>query len=94
MRFQVLNYGSLNIDHVYQVPHFVAPGETLSADGYTRNAGGKGRVAPAGKWSAVALRALEPPCAASTNAARNTEADVRPRVPSCLATAFFSEAVY
>ena len=61
MRFQVLNYGSLNIDHVYQVPHFVAPGETLSADGYARNAGGKGlnqsialaragvRVAHAGK---------------------------------------------
>ena len=61
MRFQVLNYGSLNIDHVYQVPHFVAPGETLSAEGYARSAGGKGRVAPAGKWSAVALRALEPP---------------------------------
>lgn len=42
MHFQILNFGSLNIDHVYQVDHFVAPGQTLSADGYTRNAGGKG----------------------------------------------------
>ncbi len=38
----VLNFGSLNIDHVYQVPHFVQPGETLTSDGYRRNAGGKG----------------------------------------------------
>ena len=28
---KILNFGSLNIDHVYQVPHFVQPGETLSA---------------------------------------------------------------
>ncbi|MBO5762529.1 MAG: ribokinase [Lentisphaeria bacterium] len=38
----VLNFGSLNIDHVYQVPHFVAPGETLTAHAYSRGAGGKG----------------------------------------------------
>ena len=24
---QILNFGSLNIDHVYNVDHFVAPGE-------------------------------------------------------------------
>ena len=39
---KVLNFGSLNIDHVYQVPHFVQPGETLASTGYRRNAGGKG----------------------------------------------------
>ncbi len=39
---RVLNLGSLNIDHVYRVPHFVRPGETLSSLLYTRFAGGKG----------------------------------------------------
>ena len=39
---QVLNFGSLNIDHVYTVDHFVAPGETLASSGYQVNAGGKG----------------------------------------------------
>ncbi len=39
---KILNFGSLNIDHVYQVSHFVQPGETLSASEYQRNAGGKG----------------------------------------------------
>ena len=39
---QVLNFGSLNIDHVYTVNHFVAPGETLASSGYQVNAGGKG----------------------------------------------------
>lgn len=39
---QVLNFGSLNIDHVYIVEHFVAPGETLASLQYKINAGGKG----------------------------------------------------
>ncbi len=39
---KILNFGSLNIDHVYQVPHFVTPGETLGTTGYQKNAGGKG----------------------------------------------------
>lgn len=39
---QVLNFGSLNIDHVYQVPHFVQPKETLGCSEYRRFAGGKG----------------------------------------------------
>ena len=39
---QVLNFGSLNIDYVYTVPHFAAPGETLGALDYQVNAGGKG----------------------------------------------------
>ena len=39
---KVLNFGSVNIDFTYRVPHFVQPGETLSARTVTRNAGGKG----------------------------------------------------
>lgn len=39
---EVLNFGSLNIDHVYRVPHFVAPGETLACVNYQVFAGGKG----------------------------------------------------
>ena len=42
MAQQILNIGSMNIDHVYQVPHFVSPGETLTSCSYVRNAGGKG----------------------------------------------------
>ena len=39
---RVLNFGSLNIDHVYRVGHFVRPGETLLANTYQVFAGGKG----------------------------------------------------
>lgn len=39
---KVLNFGSLNLDHVYQVDHFVAPGETLSSASMQTNPGGKG----------------------------------------------------
>jgi len=39
---RVLNFGSLNIDHVYGVDHFVRPGETLASASYRRFAGGKG----------------------------------------------------
>ena len=39
---KILNFGSLNLDYVYQVSHFVKPGETLSAASQTINAGGKG----------------------------------------------------
>ena len=38
----VLNYGSLNIDLVYRLPHIVRPGETLSSLSLERFAGGKG----------------------------------------------------
>lgn len=38
----VYNLGSINIDHVYRVPHLPAPGETLSALAYTQGLGGKG----------------------------------------------------
>lgn len=38
----VVNFGSLNIDHVYAVDHFCRAGETIHTAGYTQNAGGKG----------------------------------------------------
>ncbi|MDO9224444.1 MAG: ribokinase [Pseudomonadota bacterium] len=39
---RVLNIGSINIDHVYEVDHFVRPGETLGGLSYHTFAGGKG----------------------------------------------------
>lgn len=39
---RVVCFGSLNIDHVYQVPHFVGGGETLAAASLGRFSGGKG----------------------------------------------------
>ncbi|MBD3243256.1 MAG: ribokinase [Chitinivibrionales bacterium] len=39
---RVLNYGSLNIDHVYAVDHFVRPGESLPSRSYAMHPGGKG----------------------------------------------------
>lgn len=39
---KVLNIGSLNLDYVYHVDHFVQPGETLNADSQMVNPGGKG----------------------------------------------------
>ena len=39
---RVLNIGSINVDHVYEVAHFVRPGETLNGQTYRTFAGGKG----------------------------------------------------
>lgn len=39
---RVINLGSINIDYVYQVPHFVRPGETLAATARAVHMGGKG----------------------------------------------------
>jgi ribokinase len=39
---KILNVGSINVDHVYTVPHFVRPGETIGATGYRVFSGGKG----------------------------------------------------
>lgn len=41
-RFLCYNYGSINLDHVYRVPHLVAPGETLASHDYSVGLGGKG----------------------------------------------------
>lgn len=38
----VINFGSINIDHVYQVDHFVQPGETIGSSNYQMLLGGKG----------------------------------------------------
>ena len=38
----VINFGSINIDHVYHVEHFVRPGETLASTKYSQLLGGKG----------------------------------------------------
>ncbi|MGV0034586.1 MAG: ribokinase [Candidatus Azotimanducaceae bacterium WSBS_2022_MAG_OTU7] len=38
----ILNFGSCCIDHVYSVPHFAAPGETLPCSDYQVHPGGKG----------------------------------------------------
>ncbi len=39
---QVLSFGSLNLDYVYQVDHFVQKGETLASTGLQVFCGGKG----------------------------------------------------
>ena len=39
---KIINFGSLNIDHVYSVDHFVRPGETLNSERYEVFMGGKG----------------------------------------------------
>ncbi len=39
---RILNFGSLNIDLVYRVPHIVRPGETIASRSFETFAGGKG----------------------------------------------------
>lgn len=39
---RILNLGSLNLDRIYQLPHFPAPGETIAAGAFRIAAGGKG----------------------------------------------------
>lgn len=39
---RVLNFGSMNIDHVYRVDNFVRPGETKAASQLATHSGGKG----------------------------------------------------
>lgn len=40
--FHCHNFGSINLDHVYRVPHLVHPGETLASLDYRVGLGGKG----------------------------------------------------
>lgn len=42
MTARIVNFGSINIDHVYRVPHFVQPGETISSIDLSTGLGGKG----------------------------------------------------
>jgi ribokinase len=39
---KILNFGSINIDYVYEVNHFVQPGETIASKGFQTFIGGKG----------------------------------------------------
>jgi ribokinase len=39
---KILNFGSINIDYVYDVNHFVKPGETIASKGFQTFIGGKG----------------------------------------------------
>ena len=39
---KIVNFGSLNIDYVYSVEHFVQKGETISSDSLEVFSGGKG----------------------------------------------------
>ena len=39
---KILSFGSLNLDQVYQVPHFLRPGETMAAGERNTFCGGKG----------------------------------------------------
>lgn len=39
---KILNLGSLNIDHIYTVPHFIQGAESLLVQGLTQSIGGKG----------------------------------------------------
>lgn len=39
---RIVNYGSINLDHVYAVDHIVQPGETMLADKKEEFCGGKG----------------------------------------------------
>jgi len=39
---KILNFGSLNTDHVYKVKNFVTPGETIKSTQYIKKVGGKG----------------------------------------------------
>lgn len=39
---KIINIGSINIDHVYKLPRFVRPGETLTSSDYEIFPGGKG----------------------------------------------------
>jgi ribokinase len=48
----VFNLGSINIDHVYRVPHLPRPGETQATTDYAQTLGGKGA-----NQSVAALRA-------------------------------------
>lgn len=41
---KILNYGSVNIDEFFTVPHICKSGETMSSTGYVVRAGGKGTV--------------------------------------------------
>ena len=38
----IYNLGSINVDHVYRLPHMPVPGETMASRDYAQGLGGKG----------------------------------------------------
>jgi len=80
-RPMIYNYGSINIDHVYRVPHLVRPGETLASTSFRQVLGGKGanqslalaraggQVAHWGRLGQIDRWALEPLNKAGVNTA-------------------------
>jgi len=52
----ILNFGSINVDHVYRVPHLPTPGETITSSSYRTFLGGKA-TGPDGSWAREQLRA-------------------------------------
>lgn len=47
---KILNFGSLNLDNVYQVPHFLQAGETMAALSEAVHPGGKGLNQSLASW--------------------------------------------
>ena len=47
---KALVFGSLNIDHVYKMNHFVQPGETISSQDLQLFCGGKGLNQSVAGW--------------------------------------------
>ena len=64
---KILNFGSLNINHVYGVDHFVRPGETLASKRYQRFSGGKGNI----PMSTATVQTIRPPTGTQEWAASN-----------------------
>ena len=70
----IINFGSVNIDHVYQVDRFVQPGETIASTNYQQLLGGKGAnqsiaLAAAGAESAGCGAAAAASCGITNRAA-------------------------
>ncbi len=42
LKMKILNFGSINIDYVYSLSHFVQPGETIASKSFQTFIGGKG----------------------------------------------------
>ena len=64
---KILNYGSINIDYVYRVPHIARPGETLASKSYEIFTGGKGAN------QSVALAKAGAPVAHAGKVGKNSE---------------------
>ncbi|MFR9255570.1 MAG: hypothetical protein ACLVJ6_08750 [Merdibacter sp.] len=56
---KLLNFGSLNIDHVYTMDHFVEGKETQAAETYERYVGGKA-LTSLSRWLPLVRRSIMP----------------------------------